>query len=60
MGAFGHGSESLSPEESVRERAQRVSAMLKRWETENASDEPIWDVDDIAPLRINSGTPARS
>ena len=29
------------------ERAQRIAAMLARWEAEEVSDEPDWEVADI-------------
>ena len=33
-------------------RAERVRAMLKRWAAEDVSDEPVWDVEDIQPMRF--------
>lgn len=60
MGTAKHEADLPSAEQSARERARRIAAMLKRWEGEDTGDEPAWDVDDIAPLRFNSGAPARS
>ncbi len=33
------------------ERAARIGAMLARWEQEDVSGEPDWDVEDIEPMR---------
>ena len=38
------------------DRAQRVAAMLDRWERENATDEPDWDVDDVERLGLRTQT----
>ena len=35
------------------ERAARIAAMLARWEQEDVSGEPDWDVEDIAPMRLS-------
>lgn len=40
------------------ERARRVAAMLQRWQTEDVSDEPEWDVDQVE--RMNLTRPAGS
>lgn len=40
-------------EEAARaDRARRIEAMLERWASEDCSDEPDWDVDEIEPLRL--------
>jgi hypothetical protein len=36
------------------DRAQRIAAMLDRWESEGATDEPDWEVDDVEPLATRS------
>ena len=37
-----------SPIDTVRaDQAARVAAMLERWATEDVSDEPGWDIDQI-------------
>jgi hypothetical protein len=47
--------EPSSLDEAVRaERAERVAAMLDRWAAEDCSDEPAWDVDEIAPVRLGA------
>jgi hypothetical protein len=33
-------------------RAERLAKMFARWEAEDVSDEPEWDVEQIAPLRF--------
>jgi hypothetical protein len=38
------------------DRAQRVAAMLDRWEHEEVADEPDWDVDDVEPLGLRTLT----
>lgn len=39
-------------------QAVRIEAMLDRWKTEDCSDEPDWDVEEIVPLRL--GVPGAS
>jgi len=34
------------------DRAQRLEAMLDRWEKRDVRDEPDWDVGDIEPLAL--------
>jgi|HubBroStandDraft_4_1064222.scaffolds.fasta_scaffold87065_3 hypothetical protein len=34
------------------DRAQRIAAMLDRWESEEIVDEPDWDVDDVDRLTL--------
>lgn len=34
------------------DRATRVGAMLDRWEKDDASDEPDWDVADVEPIAL--------
>jgi hypothetical protein len=34
------------------DQAKRVAAMLDRWSAEDVSDEPDWDVADIAPIAL--------
>ena len=36
------------------DHAQRIAAMLGRWEAEDVSGEPDWDVDHIEPLKLRS------
>ena len=36
------------------DRAQRVAAMLDRWEREEIVDEPDWDVDDVEGLALRT------
>jgi hypothetical protein len=36
------------------DRAQRVAAMLDRWEREEIVDEPDWDVDDVERLALRA------
>lgn len=49
-----HPSEAVEVDERDERarRADRLAKMFARWETEDASDEPDWDVDAIAPLRF--------
>jgi hypothetical protein len=34
------------------ERAARIAAMLDRWESEDVSGEPEWDVEDLEPIAL--------
>jgi hypothetical protein len=43
------------PVDDLVERAARVRAMLARWAAEAVTNEPDWSVDDIEPMRIDSG-----
>jgi hypothetical protein len=36
------------------DRAQRIEAMLCRWETEDVTDEPDWDIAPLEPLKLRS------
>jgi hypothetical protein len=36
----------------VAERAARVAAMLDRWEAEDISGEPDWNVDELQPMTL--------
>jgi hypothetical protein len=38
------------------DRAQRVAAMLDRWEHEEVVDEPDWDVNDVERLGLRTQT----
>ncbi|MCC6903030.1 MAG: hypothetical protein IT377_28935 [Polyangiaceae bacterium] len=38
------------------ERARRVAAMLQRWQTEDVSDEPEWDVDRVERMNLTRPT----
>jgi len=38
--------------DDVTTTAARVAAMLDRWEAEDVSDEPDWDVGDIEPIAL--------
>jgi hypothetical protein len=43
------------PSEVIRaEQAARVAAMFERWATEDVSDEPEWDVDQVEPVAFPS------
>ncbi len=33
-------------------RAERIAAMLVRWEAEDVTGEPEWDVEDIEPVTL--------
>ncbi len=35
-------------------RAERLTQMFARWEAEDMSDEPDWDVEDIEPMRFRT------
>ena len=53
------------PSEVIRsEQAARIAAMLERWTTEDVSDEPDWDVDQVERIVFSSkpatGEPADS
>jgi len=48
--------ESAPPEAERTEQAARLAAMLKRWATEDVSQEPDWDVEALEPVRF-SGQP---
>ncbi len=34
------------------ERAARIAAMLDRWDAEDVSGEPEWDVEDLEPVKL--------
>jgi hypothetical protein len=34
------------------DHAKRIAAMLDRWDAEDVSDEPDWDVTDIEPVAL--------
>jgi hypothetical protein len=42
-----------APIDELAERAARVRAMLARWASEAASDEPEWSIEDIEPMRLD-------
>jgi hypothetical protein len=43
------------PSEVIRaEQAARVAAMVERWATEDVSDEPDWDVDQVERVAFSS------
>lgn len=44
--------ESAPPDAERTEQAARIAAMLKRWQTEDLSQEPDWDVDALQPVRF--------
>ena len=48
--------ESAPPGAERTEQAARLAAMLKRWATEDVSQEPDWDVEALEPVRF-SGQP---
>lgn len=41
------------PLDDLAERAARVRAMLARWQAEDTTDEPDWDVEDVEPMRLD-------
>ena len=36
------------------DRAARIAAMLDRWESEDVSNEPEWNVDELHPMTLRS------
>jgi hypothetical protein len=38
------------------ERAARVAAMLDRWDSEDVSGEPEWNVEDLEPMTVRHGS----
>ena len=42
------------PIDDAAERAARVRAMLARWNAEDTSAEPDWDIEVIEPMRLES------
>jgi hypothetical protein len=52
--------ESAPPEAERTEQAARLVAMLKRWATEDASQEPDWDVDALERVRFGGQPNAAS
>lgn len=40
--------------DDVTTTATRVAAMLDRWEAEDVSDEPDWDIGDIEPIALST------
>jgi hypothetical protein len=49
------GSERPAPKPPVddgAERSARVRAMLARWQAEDTSAEPDWDIDDVERMRL--------
>lgn len=38
------------------DRAKRIAAMLDRWEAEDVSDEPDWDVHDVGRVALRTPT----
>jgi len=47
--------ETASPEE-IAQRAARVAAMLDRWDFEDVSDEPDWNVEGLEPMALRHGS----
>jgi hypothetical protein len=48
------------PVDDLAERAERIRAMLSRWENEAVADEPEWSVEDIEPMHFEgNATPPR-
>jgi hypothetical protein len=45
--------------EDVTATAARIAAMLDRWEAEDVSDEPDWDIEDIESLALPRAQRAR-
>ncbi|WP_394833127.1 hypothetical protein LVJ94_42165 [Pendulispora rubella] len=37
---------------SVVDRTKRIASMLDRWEAEDVSDEPDWDVDEVGRIQL--------
>jgi hypothetical protein len=46
--------ETPSPTEMA-ERATRIAAMLDRWDSEDVSGEPEWNVEDVERLTLRHG-----
>jgi hypothetical protein len=46
--------ESVPPEAERTEQAARLAAMLKRWATEDVSQEPDWDVEALERVRFGA------
>jgi hypothetical protein len=51
--------EEVAAVEDVTSTAARIAAMLDRWEAEDVSDEPDWDIADIEPLALHAQERAR-
>ena len=47
--------DTTSPTEMA-ERAARVAAMLDRWDSEDVSGEPEWNVEDLEPMTLRHGS----
>ena len=43
--------ETSSPRDMA-ERAARIAAMLDRWDAEDVSGEPEWNVEDLEPMAL--------
>lgn len=43
--------ETSSPREML-ERAERIAAMLDRWDAEDVSGEPEWNIEDLEPMSL--------
>lgn len=41
-------------------RAERIAAMLDRWRSEDISDEPDWDPEDVARVRLRDDDPRKA
>jgi hypothetical protein len=42
----------MTVETDMAQRAARIASMLDRWEAENVSREPDWNVDDLEPMTV--------
>jgi hypothetical protein len=41
------------------ERARRIAAMLDRWDQEDVSGEPDWNVEDLEPMTLRDPDSAK-
>ncbi|HEY0479855.1 MAG TPA: hypothetical protein VGD37_20190 [Kofleriaceae bacterium] len=46
-------SDATSRQKEMAERAARIAAMLARWEAEDVSREPQWDIEDLEPMTLH-------
>ena len=63
LGPIGYNALVVSPPRSKKhdeaasakdlaDRAERIAAMLDRWEAEDVSGEPEWNVDEVEPMTL--------
>jgi hypothetical protein len=49
----------IAPTDAAAVTAARIAAMLDRWEEEDVSDEPDWDLADLEPTALHAIPPVR-